>query len=109
MLHVILCAILMLSWAGLVTAADVMPPSDPRPEPRPGEPVPPSDQPAPPPSTIDPGIQKTPETVPDPRSAVPPPRVDPGMVIDPEKPRDADDVPSMRDRPGTPPLTPPSR
>ena len=109
MLHAIVCAVLMLSSAGAVLAADVVPPSDPRSETRPGEPVPPSNPPAPPPSTIDPGIQKTPETVPDPKSTVPPPNVDPEMVIDPEKPRDSDDVPSKKNRPGTPPLTPPGR
>ena len=108
MYQVIGGVVLMLASAGVVLAADVLPPSGSQSETRPGEPVPPSNPPAPPPSTIDPGIQKTPETVPDPKSAVSPPRVDPEMVIDPEKPRKSDDVPSMN-RPGTPPVTPPAR
>jgi len=39
---------------------------------------------APPPSRIDPGIERRPQTIPDPRSAVTPPIVDPKMAIDPE-------------------------
>ena len=39
---------------------------------------------APPPSRIDPGIERRPQTIPDPRSAVIPPIVDPKMAIDPE-------------------------
>ena len=38
----------------------------------------------PPPSRIDPGIERRPQTIPDPRSAVTPPNVDPKMTIDPE-------------------------
>jgi hypothetical protein len=107
MLQLIVMTVLTLSSTqGL--AADVVPPSDPRSETNPVEPVPPTSAPAPPPSTIDPGIQKTPDTVPDPRSAVPPPNVDPEMVIDPEKPRRPDDAP-MKNRPATPPLAPPNR
>jgi hypothetical protein len=64
--------------------------------------------PAPPPSTIDPGIQKLPETVPDPKAAIPPPNVDPDMVIDPEKPREPDDAPA-KERPATPPGAAPGR
>ena len=37
-----------------------------------------------PPSRIDPGIERRPQTIPDPRSAVIPPKVDPKMAIDPE-------------------------
>ncbi|WP_447602853.1 hypothetical protein [Nitrospira sp. Nam80] len=74
----------MVLLTGVAGAADVVPPSDTRSESRPGEPSPPTTQPAPPPSAIDPGIQKLPETVPDPKAAVPPPVVDPNMVIDPE-------------------------
>ena len=35
-------------------------------------------------SRIDPGIERRPQTIPDPRSAVTPPNVDPKMAIDPE-------------------------
>ena len=108
MMQVLGVAILVLSFAGGVLAADEVPPSDPRSETRPGEPTPPTMMPAPPPSTIDPGIQKLPETVPDPKAAIPPPNVDPGMVIDPEKPREPDDAPA-KDRPATPPGAPPGR
>ena len=38
----------------------------------------------PPPSRIDPGIERRPKTIPDPRSAISPPNVDPKMAIDPE-------------------------
>ena len=37
-----------------------------------------------PPSSIDPGIERRPPTIPDRRSAVPPPNVDPKMTINPE-------------------------
>ena len=37
-----------------------------------------------PPSSIDPGIQKRPEVMPDTRAAIPPPVVDPGMAVNPE-------------------------
>ena len=37
-----------------------------------------------PPSSIDPGIERRPQTIPHPRSAVTPPIVDPKMAIDPE-------------------------
>ena len=40
--------------------------------------------PSPPPSNIDPGIQKHPEVMPDTRAVVPPPVVDPGMAVNPE-------------------------
>jgi hypothetical protein len=38
----------------------------------------------PPPSRIDPGIERRPKTIPDPRSAISPPNVDTKMAIDPE-------------------------
>lgn len=98
----------VLSCAAGVLAADGAPPTDPRSETRPGKTTPRNMMPAPPPSTIDPGIQKLPETVPDPKAAVPPPNVDPNMVIDPEKPRQPDDAPA-KDRPATPPSAPSNR
>ncbi|MEP7152614.1 MAG: hypothetical protein ABI856_12965 [Nitrospira sp.] len=42
-------------------------------------------QPPAPPSKIDPGIQKQPDTVPNSKAIVTPPVVDPHMAIDPEK------------------------
>lgn len=49
------------------------------------EPERPSDlPPPPPPSRIDPGIQREPEILPDTPSVVPAPNVDPGMSINPE-------------------------
>ena len=90
-------------------AADVVPPSQAPPSERnPGEAPPPNIAPPPPPSSIDPGIQKTPETVPDPKAAVPPPNIDPEMVIDPEKARRLEDAPA-KGGPNAPPLTPPNR
>ena len=103
----ILTAVLVL-WGAQTFAADVMPPSNPPSQPERGESPPPTIAPAPPPSSIDPGIQKTPETVPDPKSAVPPPNIDPEMVIDPEKPRGTDDAPTQG-KPNTPPPAPPNR
>lgn len=72
-----------------VVAADILPPA-----PLPGKrssppattPENPSEegQPAIPPSTIDPGIQQRPPTIPDARSVVPPPTVDRNMSVNPE-------------------------
>ena len=52
----------------------------------PAAPPPPLAPPAPP-SKIDPGIQKQPDTVPNPKAVVPPPVLDQNMVVDPEKSR----------------------
>ena len=73
-------------------------------DPAPGQktPVQPPSAPAPqlqppvPPSKIDPGIQKQPETMGSPEAVVPPPVVDPNMVIDPEKRRPGQAVPSPK-------------
>ena len=66
---------LSVTWSADVTPAP--PPLGSRPE-NPQGPT------APPPSRIDPGIERRPQTIPDPRSAVTPPIVDPKMAIDPE-------------------------
>jgi hypothetical protein len=66
---------LSVAWSADVTPAP--PPLGSRPE-NPQGPT------APPPSRIDPGIERRPQTIPDPRSAVTPPIVDPKMAIDPE-------------------------
>ena len=67
---------LSVAWS-----ADVTPVPPPPLESRPNNPQGPT---APPPSRIDPGIERRPQTIPDPRSAVIPPIVDPKMAIDPE-------------------------
>ncbi|THI87063.1 MAG: CBS domain-containing protein [Nitrospira sp. CG24A] len=67
---------LSVAWSADVT------PEPPRPlESRPDNPQGPT---VPPPSRIDPGIERRPQTIPDPRSSVTPPIVDPKMAIDPE-------------------------
>ena len=97
---------LLLVAAGGAAATDPVSPSDQRPESHPGEPGPPSTMPTPPPSSIDPGIQKLPESVPDPKAAIPPPVVDPEMAIDPEtRRRESEEVPPDQ-KPATPPGTP---
>jgi hypothetical protein len=73
--------LIMAAWLSPAWSADVTPvPSVPS-EALPEHPQTPN---TPPPSRIDPGIERHPQTVPDPRSAVVPPNVDPKMVIDPE-------------------------
>ncbi|MEO8048179.1 MAG: hypothetical protein ABI955_03890 [Nitrospirota bacterium] len=67
---------LSLAWSADITPMPP-PPLGSRPE-NPQEPT------ALPPSSIDPGIERRPQTIPDPRSAVTPPIVDPKMAIDPE-------------------------
>ena len=76
--------LLLLAVAPASLCADPVPPSA---EPGPAQAPPTQHRPPPaPPSRIDPGIQKAPETVPNPKSIVPPPVVDPKMAIDPERP-----------------------
>ena len=65
---------LSVAWS-----ADVTPVPPPPLESHPNNPQGPT-----PPSRIDPGIERRPQTIPDPRSAVIPPTVDPKMTIDPE-------------------------
>jgi hypothetical protein len=90
-MHMALAAIILFIWSGTTLAAE------PAPGPKgPGQP--PTSQgpqltPPAPPSKIDPGIQKQPDTVPNLKSVVPPPVVDPNMAIDPEKPRSGDTLP----------------
>ena len=68
-------------WLSAAWSADITP-VPPRPlESRPDNPQAPS---TPPPSRIDPGIERRPQTIPDPRSSITPPNVDPKMAIDPE-------------------------
>lgn len=88
--HFVLASMVILFTQLPVSAADILPPaqtpekgSGQGPQTTPAQPADPS-TPVIPPSSIDPGIERRPPTVPDPRSAVPPPNVDPKMSIDPE-------------------------
>lgn len=68
-------------WLSPAWSADITP-VPPRPlESRPDNPQAPR---TPPPSRIDPGIERRPQTIPNPRSSITPPNVDPKMAIDPE-------------------------
>jgi len=87
-------AMVLLSMPVAVLAADQVPGSKDPTEP-PFSHNPPLAPPVPP-SKIDPGIQKQPDTVPNPKAIVPPPVVDPNMVVDPEKPRPGDNVPAPK-------------
>jgi hypothetical protein len=88
--------LLLLMFSAVSPAADPKPGSQ-DPAQSPSAPTPPLAPPAPP-SKIDPGIQKQPDTVPNPKAVVPPPVVDQNMVVDPEKPRAGNNPP----KPGTP-------
>jgi hypothetical protein len=81
MIFLLLAPVIMAIWLPAAWSADVTP----RP-PVSGEVLPENPQApgTPPPSRIDPGIERRPQTIPDPRSAVIPPKVDPKMAIDPE-------------------------
>jgi hypothetical protein len=72
--------LIIASWLSVAWSADVTP----APPPLGSRPENPQGPTAPPPSRIDPGIERRPQTIPDPRSAVTPPIVDPKMAIDPE-------------------------
>jgi hypothetical protein len=88
MIFLLLAPLIMAVWLSTAWSADVTPtPSVPN-ELLPDHPQAPS---TPPPSRIDPGIERRPQTIPDPRSAVVPPKVDPKMAIDPEKASPAPD------------------
>ena len=81
MMFLLLALLILAGWHSPALSADVTPaPSEPN-QLTPEQPQTPS---TPPPSRIDPGIERRPQTIPDPRSAVVPPKVDPKMAIDPE-------------------------
>ena len=87
------CTVFFLLCAGsAVTLAADPAPGQKTPVQPPSAPAPQLQPPAPP-SKIDPGIHKQPETTGSPEAVVPPPVVDPNMVIDPEKPRPGQVVP----------------
>jgi hypothetical protein len=75
-----LVPIIIALWLTEAWSADITPSPTPPSESSPDVPQTPN----PPPSRIDPGIERRPQTIPDPRSTVTPPVVDPKMAIDPE-------------------------
>ena len=77
----IFAPLIIACWLSAAWSADVTPVPPVPLESRPSNPQGPS---TPPPSRIDPGIERRPQTVPHPSSAVTPPIVDPKMAIDPE-------------------------
>ena len=77
MIFLLLALLVLAVWLSPAWSADVTP--------APSVPEHPQTPSTPPPSHIDPGIERRPQTVPDPHSAVVPPKVDPKMAIDPEK------------------------
>lgn len=77
----VLAPLIIAGWLSSAWSADVTPIPPAPLESRPGHPQGPT---TPPPSRIDPGIERRPQTVPHPRSAITPPIVDPKMAIDPE-------------------------
>lgn len=99
----LLVPMIMAVWFFSALAADIIPPPSPPVEAPSNKDQAPSQ---PPPSRIDPGIERRPQTIPDPRSAVTPPIVDPKMAIDPEPSPGAMEKP----KPGSaPPPEPPGK
>lgn len=80
-IFLLLTPLIIALWFSAAWSADVTPVPSPPLESHPNHPQEPT---TPPPSRIDPGIERRPRTIPDPRSAVTPPNVDPKMAIDPE-------------------------
>jgi hypothetical protein len=100
-----LAPLIIACWLSVGWSADVTPVPPPPSGSRPENPQGPT---TPPPSRVDPGIERRPQTIPDPRSAVIPPIVDPKMAIDPETASPATEKP----KPGgskEPPRTPSPR
>jgi CBS domain-containing protein len=104
-IFLLLVPLIIAFWLSAAWSADVTPVPPPPVETRPDRPQGPSTLP---PSRIDPGIDRRPQTIPDPRSAVTPPNVDPKMTIDPEtappatektKPGGSSDPPSNKPSP----------
>ena len=79
-IFLLLAPLLLASWGSSAMSADVTPVPPAPLESRPDNPQGSN----PPPSRIDPGIERRPQTVPHPRSSVTPPNIDPKMAIDPE-------------------------
>ncbi len=105
LVFLLLAPLIIAFWLSGAWSADITPlPPEPL-ESRPDHPQGPS---TPPPSSIDPGIERRPQTIPHPRSAVTPPNVDPKMAIDPET---APPVTGKKKPGGStkPPTNPPTR
>ena len=81
LIFLLLTPLIITFWLSAAWSADITPVPPPPFKSRPDNPQAPS---MPPPSRIDPGIERRPQTIPDPRSAITPPNVDPKMAIDPE-------------------------
>jgi hypothetical protein len=99
---VLLIGLILFASAGPGHSADrhPAPQADPSPNaPRDTPDVRPKTPPDFPPSSMDPGIVKQPETVPRPDAVVVPPVVDPGMAINPERQGTPPDGPPARDNP----------
>jgi len=80
MVFLLLVPLIVAFWHSAAWPADVTP----IPHPLESRPDNPQGLSTPPPSRIDPGIERRPKTIPAPRSAVSPPNVDPKIAIDPE-------------------------
>ena len=107
MVTFLLVPMIMTLWISSALAADIIPPPSPSVE------APSNNKEQapiqPPPSRIDPGIERRPQTIPDPRSAVTPPIVDPKMAVDPETPPSATEKPKSGNTPSPePPGKPPA-
>jgi hypothetical protein len=85
-----LVPLIVTFWLSAAWSADVPPVPTPPLESHPDNP---QKHDTPPPSRIDPGIERRPQTVPDSRSAIPPPNIDPKMAIDPETTTPAQEKP----------------
>jgi hypothetical protein len=102
----LLVPMIMAVWFSSALAADIIPPPSPPVEAPNNKDRTPTQ---PPPSRIDPGIERRPQTIPDPRSAVTPPIVDPKMAVDPETPPGATEKPKPGSAPSPePPGKPPA-
>lgn len=76
-------------------AADITPAPGSPPSTTPQDPSTEKSIPDNPPSTLDPGMVKQPETVPHPDAVVDPPVVDPKMAVDPEAKTEAERHPTL--------------
>jgi hypothetical protein len=104
MVFLLLVPLIVVFWHSAAWPADVTP----TPHPLESRHDNPQGLSTPPPSRLDPGIERRPKTIPDPRSAINPPNVDPKIAIDPETAPPA----TEKTKPGTsnePPSKPSTR
>jgi hypothetical protein len=80
-IFLLLAPLIVTFWVSAAWSADVSPAPAPPLESHPDNP---QKHNTPPPSRIDPGIERRPQTVPDNRSTISPPNIDPKIAIDPE-------------------------